>query len=119
MEEHLDESRAQLESEADGWKARLEKAKLGEREKSEQVRELQGEVKKMRDEQKGAKGRLGEMEVALQEVRGALEGARGEIEGLRGEAGVSTVSPLYMECEWLRINRRDMVFLGVDARGHR
>lgn len=86
LEEHLDEARAHLESEAEGWKGRLEKAKQGEREKGEQVRELQGEIKKQRDEQKSAKGRIGELEVALTEVRTALESARSEIESLRGEA---------------------------------
>lgn len=89
LEEQLDEARAHAETEAEQWRARLDKAKQGEREKGESVRELQGEMKRLNGEMRGAKGRVGEMESALGEVRAALEGARGEIEGLRGEAAVS------------------------------
>lgn len=92
LEDNLEEARSQLESEAEAWKARLEKARAGEREKSEVARGLKEEIATLQGQAKGAKGRLGEMEGALAEVRVALEGARSEIEGLRGEAAVSSGS---------------------------
>lgn len=89
LEEELEETRAQAESDAESWKARLAKAKDAERVVLDREREIKEELRRLHKAAEGAKGRIGELEGALKENNGALEGARAEIEGLRGEAAVS------------------------------
>jgi len=88
LEEELEETRAQAETDAESWKARLAKAKDGERTVLDREREVKEEVKRLQKAAEGAKSRIAELEGALKENNSALEGARAEIESLRGEAAV-------------------------------
>lgn len=89
LEEELDERRAELESEAENWKAKVQKLKDAEKIQVDLVKTLRGEVGDLKSQNSGAKARVTELEVALTENQAALEGARAEIETLRVEAGVS------------------------------
>lgn len=90
LEEELDERRAELESEAESWKQKVQKLKDAEKIQVDLVKTLRGDITDLKSQTSSAKSRIGELEVALKENQAALEGARSEIETLRVEAGVSS-----------------------------
>lgn len=100
LEEEVDERRAELESEAESWKQKVQKLKDAEKIQVELVKTLRVDIADLKNQNSSAKGRIGELEVALKENQAALEGARAEIETLRVEAGVSNPISLY---RWARL----------------
>jgi chromosome segregation ATPase len=88
LEEELDERRAELESEAESWKQKVQKVRDAEKIQVELVKSLRGEIGDFKTQTTSAKNRIGELEGALKETQAALEGARAEIESLRVEAAV-------------------------------
>lgn len=91
LEEEVDERRAELESEAESWKQKVQKLKDAEKIQVELVKTLRVDIADLKNQNSSAKGRIGELEIALKENQAALEGARAEIETLRVEAGVSAI----------------------------
>lgn len=86
LEEALEESKGQLESDSEAWKTRLAKSKEAEKALQEQLKEGKSTIMRLNTEANGAKTRIGELEGALKENQGALETLRAEIEGLRADA---------------------------------
>lgn len=92
LEEELDERRAELESEAESWKQKVQQVRDAEKIQVELVKSLRGEIGDYKTQTNSAKNRIGELEGALKETQAALEGARAEIETLRVEAAVSLLT---------------------------
>ncbi|WVR06658.1 hypothetical protein IAU60_003690 [Kwoniella sp. DSM 27419] len=86
LEEELDDLRSQAENDADAWKAKVARAKDGEKAAHEQGTALKEEIKRLNEQAHGARTRVNELEGALKENQAALEGARAEIESLRSDA---------------------------------
>ncbi|EIW67626.1 hypothetical protein TREMEDRAFT_45156 [Tremella mesenterica DSM 1558] len=86
LEGELEDARVQAETDADNWRAKLAKAKEGEKAVFEQLQVQKGEVTRLNKEAAVTKSRMGELEGALKENQVALEVLRAEVETLRGDA---------------------------------
>lgn len=86
LEEQLDDSRGQAETDSDAWQAKYDKSREAEKAVEAELESSKMEITKLNTETATAKDRITELEGALSENQTALESARAEIETLRQEA---------------------------------
>ncbi|CAK9784955.1 hypothetical protein CC85DRAFT_315955 [Cutaneotrichosporon oleaginosum] len=86
LEEQLEDTRGQAETDSDAWQAKYNKSRDAEKAVEAELQRSKAEISKLNKEATATKERIAELQGALSENQAALESARAEIETLRQEA---------------------------------